>query len=149
MQQGGQCSSGFRLHYTVTILNPLLIPHMIVVDYTVCCWHFLESCSVSQGSVLLFSCCFSLDKAYKCSTEKCINFWSGCIFLSQHCSMISQFLCGYIITLYLHEQLLRIWLIVPVNLMNYFGEDSKCVISFDFFSVDLPLQICQTFGNTH
>lgn len=68
-----------------------------------------------------------------------------------HSSMISEFLCSYTITLYLCEQLLRIWLIVPVNLKDYFGEDSKCAMNFvmNIFSANLPMQICQTFGNTH
>lgn len=70
-------------------------------------------------------------------------------FPTLHPDMISEFLCSYTITLDLCEQLLRIWQIVPVNLMDYFGEDSKCVINFDIFSANLPLQICQTFGNTH
>lgn len=42
MQQGGQCPSGFRLHYTVTILNPLLIPPMIAI-----------ACTLSAAGIIL------------------------------------------------------------------------------------------------
>lgn len=80
--------------------------------------------------------------------EKCVYSWSDCIFPPLHSGMISEFLCSYTITLYLCEQLLRIWLIVPVNLMDYFG-DSKCVMNFNIFGANMPVQICQTFGTTH
>lgn len=149
MQQGGQCSSGFRLHYTVTILNQLLIPHMIVIVYT------LPAAGIIWNNVLYFKTlfCYSLAISHQIRPasallEKCVNCWSGCIFPPLHSGTISELLCSYTIALYLCEQLLRIWLVVPVDLMDCFGGDSKCMMNFDIFSANLPVKIFQTFGNT-
>jgi len=88
---------------------------------------------------MLFSCYFSLNKAYKYSIGKMYKLLVMLLSFCFPCSgTISDFLCRVLlcsntVALYLHEQLLGIWLIVPVNLTDYSGEDSK-YMKLDIFS---------------
>lgn len=48
------------------------------------------------------------------------------------------------VTLHLREQLLRVWVIVPVNLADNSGEDNQCVMKLDIFNANLSMQ-CATY----